>query len=163
MDDLKLLMAREIPHLRRYARALVGDADRADDIVQDCLEKALRKRQQWRRQGSVRHWLFRILYRCHVDALRSRRREVDADEYEWATAPAQEKRIECHDVAEAMAALPASQREVLLLVALEGMSYDEAALVLGIEVGTVRSRLSRGRESLRRSWIGVTTRLRRVK
>lgn len=171
MDDLKWLIARELPHLRRYARALTGgDADTADDVVQDCLEKALAKRRSWRRSGSVRFWLFRILYRCHIDSLRRRRRrdiaDEDVEDVSPAAPPAQDQRIACNDVAEALARLPARQRETILLIALEGVSYDEAAAILDVPVGTVRSRLSRGRDALRHLWspgLESVHHLRRVK
>lgn len=156
MDDLKWLIAREIPNLRRYARALVGDAEAADDLVQDCLERALRKRALWRREGRIRNWLFKILYRIHLGRVRRPRSllSIEADDMEFESPAGQEGRIHCLNVAQALAALPAEQRAVILLVALEGMSYDAAADILGVPVGTVRSRLSRGREALRAVGLG---------
>lgn len=154
MDDVKWLMAREIPRLRRYALALINDPEQADDLVQDCLERAIRKRHQWRRHGSIRSWLYRILYSVFVNqsARRNRDRRTLTLEQSPAlpSAPAaQEHRVACHDIAEAMARLPAEQRAALALTAIEGLAYDEAAGVLGIPIGTLRSRLARARDTLR--------------
>ena len=154
MDDVKWMIARQIPQLRRYALALTGSRDRADDLVQDCLERALRKRHLWTRRGSIRNWLLRLLQRSHVDQHRRRPRlEVEAttEVIDGAIAhpPDQERRAECRTIVEALDRLPEEQRAVILLVALEGCNYDEAAEILEVPIGTVRSRLSRGRQSLR--------------
>ena len=173
-NDVKWLIAREIPHLRRYARALVRDRDAADDLVQDCLERAIRKRHQWRRDGSIRSWLFRMLYRTFLNACRRRTREradvrIDCSNdgfHERLTdPPRQEHHVEWQDMAAALDRLPDPQRAAVLLTALEGMSYDEVAGILRVPVGTVRSRLSRAREALRAAPIRRTTpvALRRVK
>lgn len=153
-DELKWMIERQIPHLRRYAFALTRDRDTADDIVQDCLEKALRKRHLWKRRGSIRSWLFRILYRQSIDHHRRVRTDMisaEASVIDSAVAqPAnQEQRVDCLKIAGALDRLPAEQRAVVLLVALEGLPYDEIAHITGVPVGTVRSRLSRARESLR--------------
>lgn len=153
-DELKWMIERQIPHLRRYAFALTRDRETADEIVQDSLERALRKRHLWRRRGSIRSWLFRILYRQSIDHYRRQRTDmVPADAGiidEVATQPAnQEMHIDCLRIAEALERLPAEQRAVVLLAALEGHSYDEIAEITGVPVGTVRSRLSRARETLR--------------
>ena len=172
MDDVKWMIARQIPQLRRYALALTGSRDRADDLVQDCLERALRKRHLWTRRGSIRNWLMRLLQRSHIDRHRRRRvHEVEATaeviDAAIACPPPQERHVECRTVVEALGRLPEEQRAVILLVALEGFSYDEVAEVLNVPIGTVRSRLSRGRQSLRQ--LRVTPRererpaLRRVK
>lgn len=171
MDDIKWQIAREIPHLRRYARALTRDPEDADDLVQDCLERALRKRHLWQRRGSLRGWLFRMLYHVHLNRRRGQSRRpvvlgTEAIIDGPATPPAQESHVECRRVADALDQLPAHQRDALLLVSLEGMPYDEAAWVLKVPVGTLRSRLSRARDALRAS-IAMrrpqTTWLRRVK
>lgn len=175
---MKWLISREIPHLRRYARALARDRDEADDLVQDCLERAIRKRHQWRRRGSIRSWLFRTLYRTFINGQTRRTREraqlpVDGP-YEGIherlrEPPRQEDHLAWQDMAAALGRLPDQQRAALLLVALEGMSYDEAADILAVPVGTVRSRLSRAREALRTAHIRQNIRhkgsveLRRVK
>lgn len=155
-DDFRWLVGRQIPHLRRYAVALTGDADVADDLVQDCLERALRKQHQWRRQGSIRSWLFRILYRLCLDHFRrpvQKHVDVSSDvvEAELVEQPNQDQRLECSDIEIAISRLPETQRAVLLLAALEGLPYDEIAEIVGAPIGTVRSRLSRARETLRQS------------
>ena len=150
-NDIKWLISREIPHLRRYARALRQNAEAADDLGQDCLERAIRKRHLWRREGSIRSWLFRILYRIYLNdqKQRGRSKSIPIEEaHLQSSLPRQEKRIEVLDVAEALDRLPVEQRAAILLVALEGMTYDEAASTLRIPIGTVRSRISRGREGL---------------
>ena len=152
-DEVPWLIAREVPRLRRYARSLLGDAAAADDLVQDCLERALRKRHLWQRRGTMRGWLLRMLYNLYVNAVRGRRREWSLDEIGAAAAmpvePARQiMRVELREMVDALGGLPAEQREAILLVVLEGVSYDEAASVLGVPVGTVRSRLARGRRAL---------------
>ncbi|XSG82588.1 MAG: sigma-70 family RNA polymerase sigma factor [Methyloligella sp. ZOD6] len=169
-QDLKWSIERQIPHLRRYAIALTRDRDRADDLVQDTLERALLKRHLFQRKGRLRGWLFRILYRTFVD---KKRRVVPhmvaADESVLdgaASQPAsQEDHVEYRNIAAALEQLPEEQRSIILLVALEGMQYDEIADILDLPIGTVRSRLSRGREALRsmRSFHDRPVRLRRVK
>lgn len=157
LSETKWLIAREIPRLRRYALALAGDPAAADDLVQDTLERALVKRHLWSRRGSLRGWLYRILYNVFLNQSGRRRRaraEVGLDG-EMASAPAlsvrprHDARLVCRDIAEAMRALPAGQRAAIALTAVEGLSYDEAAEALGVPVGTLRSRLSRGRDRLR--------------
>lgn len=169
MNDLKWAIAREIPHLRRYAIALLGDSEAADDLIQDCLERGLRKRHLWRRSGSLRSWLFKILYRTYLNNRdRDRRRPITNVEVleEHATTPSsQETTAYTREVLAGLETLPDEQRAAILLVALEGMSYDEAAAVLCVPIGTLRSRLWRGREALREMTTGlpVAARLRRVK
>jgi RNA polymerase sigma-70 factor, ECF subfamily len=145
----------EIPRLRRYARALTHDAVIADDLVQDCLTRALGKLHLWQEGTDLRAWLFTILHNQYVNHIRRSAREgaaVRLTEREpmLARAPQQGKRLELRDLERAFAKLPDAQRSVILLVALEGMRYDEVATVLDVPVGTIRSRLSRGREALRR-------------
>jgi RNA polymerase sigma-70 factor (ECF subfamily) len=154
MDEVKWLMAREIPRLRRYALTLADDPQAADDLVQDCLERAIRKRHQWKRHGSIRYWLYRILYHVFINQTSQRnrtRQQLDIDEvsFRLSEAPRQEDHVMCSDIAVAMRMLPADQRAAITLVAVEGMSYDEAAAILDVPIGTVRSRLARGREKLR--------------
>lgn len=155
VDEVEWLMAREIPRLRRYALSLTNDPAAADDLVQDCLERAIRKQHQWKRHGSIRNWLYRILYTVFLNQGTRRRRDRSQVTLEEMPAepcePArQESEIACKDIAAAMQRLPAEQRAAVALTALEGLSYDEAAGVLDIPIGTLRSRLSRGREQLRR-------------
>ncbi|WP_142849206.1 RNA polymerase sigma factor [Telmatospirillum sp. J64-1] len=157
MDDTKWLIARELPRLRRYARALRNDSG-ADDLVQDCLERALRKHELWRRGSNIRAWLFRILYNVHLSTLRSAKRSpytVPLEDVETASSLSerggQVAHMELKELSRALSDLPREQREVITLVAMEGLRYDEAAEILGISMGTVRSRLSRGRAALRDS------------
>lgn len=165
-------MAREIPRLRRFALTLVDAPEEADDLVQDCLERAIRKRHLWQRRGSMRSWLYRILYNLFVNQGARRRRsrrqlpigevaEVDA----VLSAPArQEHHLAFQDIGAAMDHLPDDQQAAIVLVAVEGLSYDEAASAMGVPVGTLRSRLSRGRERLRTLYSGdADPMLRRVK
>jgi RNA polymerase sigma-70 factor (ECF subfamily) len=141
-----------MPRLRRYARALAGDDGEADDLIQDALERALARLSQWREGESPRKWLFSILHNLHVDRLRRKQRRpphvgldsIGVDQSEPAADTASGR-----DLGRALQLLSVEQREVLLLVGLEGLSYAETAEVLDIPVGTVMSRLARGRERLR--------------
>jgi RNA polymerase sigma-70 factor (ECF subfamily) len=157
-----------VPALRRYARALTHDADRADDLVLDCLERAVRKRLLWRPTGSLRSWLFTMLLNIHRNDLRRMKRERAAFAPGPATieptAPAaQPSRLALAETARAMQELPEEQRAALLLVVLEGMSYAEAAGVLGIPAGTLMSRLARARQTLKALADGEAPRLRCIK
>lgn len=154
LPQFEELLTAELPHLRRYALALTGGADAADDLVQDCVERALRKRRLWRPSGRLRSWLMRMLYRIHLNGRKRRglerahaRRQGVAGEPAAAQRP--ELTHECHELIAALRELPEPQRAAILLVALEDVDYQEAAWILGIPVGTLRSRLSRGREALR--------------
>jgi RNA polymerase sigma-70 factor (ECF subfamily) len=143
-----------VPALRRYARALTRNADQADDLVQDCLERAIRKRRLWLPTGPVRAWLFKMLLNLYRNDLRSRGRRGEHVPYDGLVAepsiPApQPGRIALVEMSRAIDDLPVDQREALLLVVLEGMSYGEAANALGIPDGTLMSRLSRARAALR--------------
>lgn len=145
----------QIPRLRRYARALTRDAVRADDLVQDTLERAWAKRSLWRRGSNLRAWLFTIMHNLHVNQRKAQHRltEVDIDVADLtAKTPTVEQTASIKDIQDGLARLPLEMREVLLLVCLEQFTYVEAARVLGIPTGTVMSRLSRGREKLR-CWI----------
>ena len=142
-----------IPRLRRYARALTGDRFFADDLVQDTLERAWGRIYLWRPGSDLRAWLFTIMHNLHVNQARTRRSEDSIDPrnepMEFAARPSQEERLEITDLTMALRRLPDEQREVLLLVGLEEMSYQEAAKVLAVPLGTIMSRLFRGRERLR--------------
>ena len=151
----KQAIAAEVPRLRRYARALLRDSAEADDLVQDCLARALDRLDQWREGDSPRRWLFTILHNLHVDRARARmRRPAETSIHgvhgaRLSAAPEQMERIAFTDMLEALQAIPAERREALILVGVEGMSYRDAAEVLGIPVGTLMSRLGRGRQQLR--------------
>jgi len=141
----------EIPRLRRYARALAGEAVRADDLVQDTLERALGKWSLWR-PGNLRAWLFSIMHNLFVNQARSPRLvDYPGDDAlpDLPTRATQNDALELRDFAHSLSRLPEEQREVLLLVVLEDLSYEDTAKVLDVPVGTVMSRLSRGRERLR--------------
>jgi RNA polymerase sigma-70 factor (ECF subfamily) len=142
-----------IPALRRYANALVRDRESADDLVQDCLERAVARRRHWRGDGSVRGWLFRILLNLFRDQRRSVRARVHLVPAESLAETArlgdQEDRLALREVHSAIGRLPPDQRAALLLVALEGFTLHEAAEALGIPEGTLTSRLARARRALR--------------
>lgn len=140
-----------IPRLRRYARALVGDRASADDLVQDTLERAWSKLHLYRHGTDLRAWLFTVMHNVHVNRVRATRPTdaLEDDMPELAQRATQGDSLLVRDLERGIAALPLAQREVLLLVALEDLSYDETARVLGIPIGTVMSRLARAREKLR--------------
>ena len=149
-DEHQLLAL--LPRLRRYARALVRQREEADDLVQDTLERAWAKSGLWRGVIDMRAWLFGIMHNLHVDGVRRAKLQtvsLDDDTPEVPVAATQGERLAVLDLQSALGQLPLEQREVLLLVALEDMAYAEIAHTLGIPIGTVMSRLSRGRERLR--------------
>jgi len=151
-----------IPRLRRYARALTGNRGDADDLVQDTVERGWSRLTLWRHGSDMRAWLFSIMHNLHVDRFRAARpvEEFD-DDTPVASVPA--AGLELRDLESCLRRLPDEQREVLLLVALEEMRYEEVAAALGIPLGTVMSRLSRGRERLRLLMDGQPTPLKVVK
>lgn len=148
-----------IPRLRRYARALIGERAAADDLVQDTIERGWSRISSWRPSTDMRAWLFSIMHNLHIDQLR--RPSITTVELDDETpmpsihAP-QADRMQLRDMESALKTLPAEQREILLLVALEEMTYEEVSTTLGIPVGTVMSRLSRARERLRAQMEGQT-------
>ena len=147
-----------IPRLRRYARALAGDGHRADDLVQDTLERALAKFYLWRRGSDLRAWLFTIMHNVFINQLKARRElALDDAVADGLQSAARSDPFELRDLDAALRQLPVEQREVLLLVGLEQLSYAEVGKALGIPVGTVMSRLSRGRERLRAVMSGTET------
>jgi RNA polymerase sigma-70 factor (ECF subfamily) len=142
----------QIPRLRRYARALTGDEGEADDLIQDTLERALVRLDQWRDGDNPSKWMFSILHNLHVDGLRRRSRRplhVGLESVGSASSAATADGASGCDVDRALQHLNVGQREVLLLVGVEGFSYAETADVLAIPIGTVMSRLARGRDRLR--------------
>lgn len=143
-----------VPNLRRYARALTRDVEQADDLVQDCLERALSRRHLWKADGNTRAWLFTIMHNIHAnDTRRIAGRPgvvtLDDDDRRHAGPPSQMDRIAGIELGEALDSLPPDQRQVVLLIALEGMTYAEVAEAIDVPAGTVMSRLSRGRARLR--------------
>jgi RNA polymerase sigma-70 factor (ECF subfamily) len=154
MSDFARLLEVEIPRLRRYARALTRDVTRADDLVQSCLTRAVAKQHLWH-GTDLRAWLFTILHNQHVnDVRRSVREGIGVAVEEMAPLLTVQSSaiaaLQLRDLEKAIAKLPQEQRQVILLVGLEGMRYEEVALILKVPVGTVLSRLSRGRDQLRR-------------
>ena len=154
MSQFHRLVETEIPRLRRYARALTRSADRADDLVQETLVRAIAKSDLWEAGTDIRAWLFTIMHNQHVNMVRRAMRDeatVDIEQMSSSlmaiTDPTASRQLRELDTA--LARLPAEHREVILLVGLEGMSYEAAAQILEVPVGTVRSRLSRGRDALR--------------
>ena len=154
MSELYCLVEQEIPRLRRYARALTRSSDRADDLVQDTLLRALTKLHLWQPGTDIRAWLFTIMHHQYVNTVRREARETASVDIEHlssnlvaTTDPTARRQLV--ELDRALAQLSADQREILLLVGLEGMDYESVAQILDVPVGTVRSRLSRGRERLR--------------
>ena len=151
MQDSERLVAC-IPRLRRYARALLGGRAEADDLVQDTVERGWDKLASWRRGSDMRAWLFGIMHNLHVDQQRRPALPTEPLDDELPLASPGDTtagRLALRDLDSALRLLPPEQRAVLLLVALEEMRYDEVAATLDIPLGTVMSRLSRGRERLR--------------
>jgi RNA polymerase sigma-70 factor (ECF subfamily) len=174
MTDMIQLLEPLIPALRRYARSLLRDRTAADDLVQDCLERAIAHWSQRRAGGDARSWVFTILHNLAMTELKrraARSSDVDFESAEaWLPAPpSQESGLHYRELLRALAMLPEEQRAVVLLVSIEDLSYTDAAKVLRIPVGTVMSRLSRAREKLRESVNGNSagpaerSHLRRVK
>jgi RNA polymerase sigma-70 factor (ECF subfamily) len=152
--DFSAGLLGQLPRLRRYAIALVGDRAMAEDLLQDCVERALRYRSSLKDAGGMFAWLRTILYNLYMGELRTRRRRgavVDIDETinSLALSVPPGERTDAMDFVRAMNGLSVDHREILLLVGLEEMSYREIAAVLNIPIGTVMSRLARAREQLR--------------
>ena len=157
-DDRAALLEAQIPALRRYAFGLVRKHEAADDLVQDCLERALSRWYLRRSEGDLRAWLFTILRNLYINAYRAGRRRGpmgQLDEVSSAGTPDPAAGIEARDALAALDLLPEDQKTLLLLIGVEGLSYEEAANVLGIPIGTVMSRLARAREKLRAMLSGL--------
>lgn len=167
--DLTQAVIQQIPRLRRYARALTGDASRADDLVQDTLERAWSRLHLWQPSGEIRAWLLTMMHNLFANQVRHHARAptlVPLSEAGLEREPVRRQdtdSLELSDLQIALAVLPKEQREVILLVGLEQLSYQEAAGILGIPLGTVMSRLARGRERLRQALGLSESRLRSVK
>ncbi|QYD72445.1 RNA polymerase sigma factor [Paraburkholderia edwinii] len=150
-------MLSHVPRLRRYARALLVNRDRADDLVQDTLERALRNASQFRPDTDLRAWLMTIMHNIFVnDVVRAANARVhiavdDASiiDEQFMVDGHHAASLEVRDLASALQQLPAEQREIVLLVGLEEMSYAQVAEALNLPMGTVMSRLSRARSKLR--------------
>ncbi|HUB11700.1 MAG TPA: sigma-70 family RNA polymerase sigma factor [Acetobacteraceae bacterium] len=164
------LIEAAIPALRRYAVALLRNRDEADDLVHDCLVRALDKLHTRREEADVRAWLFAIMHNLFISQARRRRSRPTPENLDEShddaagLRPTQEDALFWRDLQRGLALLPEEQRSVILLVSVEDLSYAEAAVVLGVPIGTVMSRLARGREKLREhTGQAVRPSLRRVK
>ena len=154
MNEFGRLLEKEIPRLRRYARALTRNTVKSDDLVQSSLVRALEKQHLWQRGSNLRAWLFTILHNQHVNEVRHTLRQgslgpTEDAEPESRVEPVADASLQLRDLQRAINTLSHEQREVLLLVGLESMRYEQVATILDIPVGTVRSRLSRARTMLR--------------
>ena len=169
MTDLEKRIVDLLPRLRRYARALMrGDVLSADDLVQDCVERALSRIHLWREGSDLRAWLFTIMHNIYANQMRRHNNgpnfvALDNDDM-TSTPESTEQYLELTRLHKAIAELPPVQREILLLVTLEGMRYQDVAKILNVPEGTVMSKLSRTRETLREQ-MGMTVArgIRRVK
>ncbi len=154
MSNIGCLLEPQLPGLRRYALSLTRDHTGAEDLVQNCVVRALSREHQWRDGTDLRAWLFTILHNEFVSELRRRQREENRAPNS-GLKPAQmpssdpEMSYRVREVQNALQLLPAWQREIVLRIGLDREEYDDIAAVLGIPVGTVRSRLARARERLR--------------
>lgn len=170
MNRFENLLIEAIPSLRRYAWALSGDADQADDLVQECLARAISRSKLWISHKGMRPWLFTIMHNIYLNAAR---RAANApvvgsiEDYGKSTVSQSDADTICtiSDFEQSLQQLSAEHRETLLLVGLEQLSYKEASKVAGVPVGTIMSRLSRAREQLRKGLSGETqvASIRRVK
>jgi RNA polymerase sigma-70 factor (ECF subfamily) len=155
MNDFGRLLEKAIPRLRRYARALTRDVSRADDLIQDTLVRAIAQQHRWQCGTDLRAWLFTLMHNQNVNSVRRSMREGISVEFDdkWPSPTATTDptgRLSLRDLDRALARISEEQRQVILLIGLEGTSYEDAATILDVPVGTIRSRVFRGRESLRR-------------
>lgn len=171
-DGMRRALIEEIPHLRRFALSLTRDPDRADDLVQACLERALAREALYDPQRALRPWLFQMLRNLFLTSRRRRREDrLDDDRMSELIDPkadrAPDDALALREALAALYALPDEMREVMALICIAEMSYKETAEIIGAPIGTVMSRLARGRETLRRGrdapQAAQTPRLRRVK
>lgn len=141
-----------LPSLRAFARSLCGDRVLADDMVQESVLKAWAARDRFEMGTNLKAWIYTILRNQYYSHLRKREREVEDADEEMAsrlgTTPNQIDKLALKDLGRLLMLLPKNQREALLLVGASGFSYEEAAEICGCAVGTIKSRISRGRESL---------------
>jgi RNA polymerase sigma-70 factor (ECF subfamily) len=151
-DDLGEQIVQLLPRLRRFARSLANRVQDADDLVQLAVERALSRSSQLRPEAQLSSWMFGILRNAWIDESRARGRRtrlfVSEELGENIADPAADRQADALSVQEAMARLPVEQREVIGLVLVEGLSYKEAAEIIGAPIGTITSRLARGRDSL---------------
>jgi len=154
MNNKKSLVEKHIPALRRYAVALTYDTSKADDLVQDCLERALRKLHLWQAGSNLKAWLFTIMHNLFINTqIRLSRLpkmvSLNAVSDTLKINRYVKQGTEIYELTVAVSKLPVDQKNVILLVGLEGFGYKEVSNILGIPLGTVMSRLHRAREKLR--------------
>lgn len=155
MPDFAHMVSEHIPNLRRYARVLVRDSIHAEDLVQDCLERAISREHLWRPGTNLRAWLFTILHNLYINQyLRHGGANTMVpllDEHSsMSCPPRQYHSVTLGDLAKAFESLPRQEQQVVVMVGIEGMQYEDAAETLGVPMGTVKSRLSRARRRLRK-------------
>jgi RNA polymerase sigma-70 factor (ECF subfamily) len=154
VPDFRDLLVTHLPHLRAVARALTGHRDRADDLVNDTVLRALSAEKQFQAGTNLKAWLMTILRNHYINGLRRSRIEVEVvDEIPDSalpTAPNQEHVVEMGEVAAALQRMSVEHREILVLISAAGLSYEEAASVCGCAIGTIKSRLNRARSELKR-------------
>lgn len=147
-------LEQNIPSLRRYAWSLLRNSSDADDLVQDCLVRAIDRIDTLRSDSDLHAWLFTIMHNIFASRWRRMRNQArllaEQSEAEPGVAATQQTSVEMQDVMRGLDTLPEDQRQIILLVAVEGFQYDEVARMLDIPIGTVMSRLSRARDRLGR-------------
>jgi RNA polymerase sigma-70 factor (ECF subfamily) len=152
LDQVRASITDLLPRLRRFARTITRNHDDADDLVQICVERALQRYEQWRPESRFEGWVFGIMRNAWIDEIRARQRRgrvlAPEEEGEYVGGGAGESQAEVLSIQTAMAALPEEQRMAVALVLIEGLSYKEAAEALDVPIGTLTSRLARGREAL---------------
>jgi RNA polymerase sigma-70 factor (ECF subfamily) len=150
--EMRAQLVALLPRLRRFARNLARNPHDADDVVQTALERALSRSSQWRSDARLDSWMFKIIRNAWIDAVRARSRHDRLFAAEEAGESVGEspidREVDLLSVQAAMARLPEEQRSAISLVLIEGLTYKEAALVLDIPIGTLTSRLARGRDAL---------------
>ena len=152
LDQVRESITGLLPRLRRFARTITRNYDDADDLVQVCVERALQRYEQWRPESRFEGWVFGIMRNAWIDEVRARQRRgrvlAPEEEGEHVGGGTGESQAEVLSIQTAMAALPEEQRMAVALVLIEGLSYKEAAEALDVPIGTLTSRLARGREAL---------------
>lgn len=159
MSEFLIELEQCIPALRRYAYSLLHQQDEADDLVQDCLERALKKQSLWQQGSSLRAWLFTMQHNIFINKLRSKGRQpemtAETESLSHQLEPDQTD-VLIHDINFCMQQLPEDQQQVLLLVTVEGFTYKQVGKIMNIPLGTVMSRLSRARKTLQKIMNGET-------
>ena len=162
MPEFRTQLQDCLPDLWRYAYALTRDRTIADDLVQDCAERALRKRDLWKQTGALKPWLMKMLLNLYRNHLRTQSRRpqlvaMDDMHHDPAAPDALDQKLALSQTARAIKKLPDDQREALLLIVLGGVSYKQAAVALNVPLGTLMSRLGRARAKLRELMADVST------